>query len=91
MSTQCLFLQVKSFIDPTFCGIFVCGPLQFKCPFLSAEPLASAVGPRSSQVSFLTGGGGALRDSSPSCCKVACEQDLCLGKKLARKGLFTGY
>ena len=28
-STQCLFLLVRSFIDPTFCGIFVCGPLQF--------------------------------------------------------------
>ena len=58
MSTQCLFLLVRSFIDPTFCGIFVCGPLQFKCPFLSAEPLASAVDPRSSQVSFLAGVAG---------------------------------
>ena len=68
MSAQCLFLLVRSFIDPTFCGIFVCGPLQFKCPFLSAEPLASAVGPV-----VVTGGWGstrgALRDSGPSCCK----------------------
>ena len=30
-STQCIFLLVRSFIDPTFCGIFFCGPLQFKC------------------------------------------------------------
>ena len=29
-STQCIFLLVRSFIDPTFCDIFVCGPLQFK-------------------------------------------------------------
>ena len=59
VSTQCLFLLVGSFIDPTFCDIFVCGPLQFKCPFLSAEPLASAVGPRSSKV-FLAGGWGSI-------------------------------
>ena len=25
MSTQCIFLLVRSFIDPTFCGIFICG------------------------------------------------------------------
>ena len=31
MSTQCIFLLVRSFIDPTFCGIFVCGPWMFKC------------------------------------------------------------
>ena len=30
MSTQCIFWLVRSFIDPTFCGIFVCGPSQFK-------------------------------------------------------------
>ena len=30
-STQCIFLLVRSFIDPTFCGIFFCCPLQFKC------------------------------------------------------------
>ena len=30
-STQCIFLVVRSFIDPTFCGIFFCCPLQFKC------------------------------------------------------------
>ena len=30
VSTQSIFLLVRSFIDPTFCGIFVCGPLQFK-------------------------------------------------------------
>ena len=32
-STQCIFLLVRSFIDPTFCDIFVCGPLQFKWQF----------------------------------------------------------
>ena len=26
-------LLIGSSIDPTFCGIFVCGPLQFKCQF----------------------------------------------------------
>ena len=26
---QCIILLVRSFIDPTFCGIFVCRPLQF--------------------------------------------------------------
>ena len=31
VSTQCIFLLIRSFIDPTFCVIFVCGPLQFKC------------------------------------------------------------
>ena len=31
MSTQSTFLLIRSSIDPTFCGIFVCGPLQFKC------------------------------------------------------------
>ena len=30
VSTQCIFLLVRSFIDPMFCGIFVCGPSQFK-------------------------------------------------------------
>ena len=33
VSTQCIFLLVRSFIDLTFCGIFVRGPLQFKCQF----------------------------------------------------------
>ena len=32
-STQCIFLLIRSSIDPTFCGIFVCSPLQFKCQF----------------------------------------------------------
>ena len=59
MSTQCLFLLVRSFIDLTFCG-----PLQFKCPVLSAEPLASAVGPRSSKV-FLAGGWGSIASLRP--------------------------
>ena len=36
MSTQCILLLVRSFKDPTFCGIFVCGPLQFKCPFFNS-------------------------------------------------------
>lgn len=35
MSTRCQFclsgLDLLDFIDPTFCGIFFCGPLQFKC------------------------------------------------------------
>ena len=26
MSTQCIFLLIRSFTDPTFCGKFVCGP-----------------------------------------------------------------
>ena len=26
---QCIILLVRSLIDSTFCGIFVCGPLQF--------------------------------------------------------------
>ena len=30
-STQCIFLLVRSFMDPTFRGIFFCGPLKFKC------------------------------------------------------------
>ena len=64
VSTQCLFLLVRSFVDLTFCGIFVCGPLQFKCPFLSAEPLASAVGPRSSKV-FLAGGWRSIASLRP--------------------------
>ena len=29
VSTQCTFLLVRCFIDPTFCGIFVCDPLQY--------------------------------------------------------------
>ena len=33
-ATKSIFLLARSFIDPTFCGIFVCGPLQFKCPLL---------------------------------------------------------
>ena len=33
MSTQCIFLLVRSFIDPTFCGLLVYGLLQFKCQF----------------------------------------------------------
>ena len=28
-----VFLLVRSFVDPTFCGIFVCGPLQLKIPY----------------------------------------------------------
>ena len=30
VSTRCIFLLVRSFIDPTFYGIFVCGPLLIK-------------------------------------------------------------
>ena len=37
MSTQCIFLLIKYSIDPTFCGIFVCGPLQFKFQFKAFE------------------------------------------------------
>ena len=29
-------LLVRSFIDPTFCGIFVCDPLQFECQFITS-------------------------------------------------------
>ena len=31
----CVFLLIRSSIDPTFCGICVCGPLQFKLQFIS--------------------------------------------------------
>ena len=31
----CVFLLIRSSIDPTFCGICVCGPLQFKRQFIS--------------------------------------------------------
>ena len=41
MSTQCIFLLIKYSIDPTFCGIFVCGPLQFKCQFKAFEVAAA--------------------------------------------------
>ena len=41
VSTQCIFLLVRSFIDPTFCGIFVCGPLQYKCQFTCGRTLPS--------------------------------------------------
>ena len=27
--------MIRSSIDPTFCGIFVCGPLQFQCQFIT--------------------------------------------------------
>ena len=30
VSNQCIFFLIKSSRDPTFCGIFVCGRLQFK-------------------------------------------------------------
>ena len=30
-----IFLLLRSFVDPKFCGIFVCGPLQFKCQFIT--------------------------------------------------------
>ena len=30
VSNQCIFFLIRSSRDPTFCGIFVCGPLQFK-------------------------------------------------------------
>ena len=33
VSTQCIFLLLRSFIDPKICGIFVFGPLHFKCQF----------------------------------------------------------
>ena len=29
MCLLCIFSLIRSSIDPTFCGIFVCGPLQF--------------------------------------------------------------
>ena len=41
VSTQCIFLLVRSFIDPTFCGIFACGPLQYKCQFTCGRTLPS--------------------------------------------------
>ena len=36
MCLLCIFLLIGSSIDATFCGIFVCGPLQFKCQFLNS-------------------------------------------------------
>ena len=30
VSNQCIFFQIRSSRDLTFCAIFVCGPLQFK-------------------------------------------------------------
>ena len=42
MGAQCIFLLVRSFIDPTFCSIFACGPLQFKCPFTTCNVSATA-------------------------------------------------
>ena len=36
-STQCIFLLARSFRDPTFCGIFVCGPIHFKCQFIEKK------------------------------------------------------
>ena len=44
MSTQCIFLLIRYSIDPTFCGtcgIFVCGPLQFKSQFKAFEVAAA--------------------------------------------------
>ena len=35
VSARCIFLLLSSFIDPKFCGIFVFGPLQFKCQFIT--------------------------------------------------------
>ena len=40
VSTQCLFLLVRSFIDPTFCGILVCGHLQLNVNFILSHPEA---------------------------------------------------
>ena len=34
VSARCIFLLVRSFIDPTFCGIFVCGPCSFNVNLL---------------------------------------------------------
>ena len=31
----CVFLLIRSSMNPTFCGICVCGPLQFKRQFIS--------------------------------------------------------
>ena len=35
VSTQGIFLLLRSFIDPKICGIFVFGPLHFKCQFIT--------------------------------------------------------
>ena len=35
VSIQHKFLRIRSSIDPTFCGIFIWGPLQFKCQFIN--------------------------------------------------------
>ena len=40
VSTQCLFLLVRSFIDPTFCGILVCGHLQLNVNLILSHPEA---------------------------------------------------
>ena len=46
VSTQGIYLLVRSFIDLTFCGIFVCGPLQFKCQFVIIRLTKALRGPR---------------------------------------------
>ena len=38
------FLLIRSSIDPTFCGIFVWGPMQFKCQFITWSNEDSEVG-----------------------------------------------
>ena len=40
VSTQCLFFLVRSFIDPTFCGILVCGHLQLNVNLSLSHPEA---------------------------------------------------
>ena len=35
MSTLYIIADRVFFSDPTFCGIFVCGPLPFKCQFIT--------------------------------------------------------
>ena len=35
----CVFLHIRSSVDPTFCGIFVCGSLQLKFTYFGAVGL----------------------------------------------------
>lgn len=39
VSNQCIFFLIRSSRLPTFCGIFVCGPLQFKVKRQFISPL----------------------------------------------------
>ena len=52
---ECVYFVVllnMSSVDPTFCGIFVCGPLQFKCVFLTSSKLIHSMSSMFQRVTF---------------------------------------